>query len=114
MNQPEGPPKPKRELDHSPPAGSKRDPSLSASPRKREVSKSGTIAAVAVSLMMVLIIIGVGFFVMTRTTVGTRLRARLTNTPYGDIIVSDRGQMMGSTTSVGTNNSQQSNRNVFA
>ena len=58
--------------------------------------------------------IGVGFFVATKTTVGTRLRARLTNTPYGDIAVSDRGQMMGSTTSVGTHNSQTSNPNVFA
>lgn len=113
LNQPEGPPKPKRELVNSPSVKSK-GPALSAAPHKRETSKNGTIAAVAVSLMMVLVMIGVGFFVATKTTVGTRLRARLTNTPYGDIAVSDRGQMMGSTTSVGTHNSQTSNPNVFA
>ena len=113
LNQPEGPPKPKRELVNSPSVKPK-GPALSAAPHKREGNKNGTIAAVAVSLMMVLIMIGVGFFVATKTTVGTRLRARLTNTPYGDIAVSDRGQMMGSTTSVGTHNSQTSNPNVYA
>jgi len=109
----EGPPKPKRELVNPPSVNSK-SPTLSASPHKDAGSNNGTIAAVAVSLMMVLIMIGVGFIVATKTTVGTRLRARLTNTPYGDIAVSDRGQMMGSTTSIGTNNSQTSNRTVFA
>ena len=98
----------------NPPSIKSKGPSSSASPHKRDGSNNGTIAAVAVSLMMVLILIGVGFFVVTRTTVGTRLRARLTNTPYADILVSDRGQMMGSATSLGTNNSQTSNRNVFA
>ena len=116
MNQPEGPPKPKRDLvNNTPPAvKSSKGPELSAEPRREEGSNNGTIAAVAVSLMMVLVLIGVGFIVATKTTVGTRLRARLTNTPYGDIAVSDRGQMMGSTTSVGTHNTQSSNRNVFA
>lgn len=116
LNQPEGPPKPKRDLvNNTPPAvKSNKGPELSAEPRREEGSNNGTIAAVAVSLMMVLVLIGVGFIVATKTTVGTRLRARLTNTPYGDIAVSDRGQMMGSTTSVGTHNTQSSNRNVFA
>ena len=98
----------------NPPPVKAERPKLSTSPRRDEASNNGTIAAVAVSLMMVLIMIGVGFFVATKTTVGTRMRARLTNTPYGDITVSDRGQMMGSTTSIGTQNSQATNRNVFA
>ena len=98
----------------NPPPAKPKQPKLSTSPHTDQASNNGTIAAVAVSLMMVLIMIGVGFFVATKTTVGTRMRARLTNTPYGDITVSDRGQMMGSTTSIGTQNSQASNRNVFA
>ena len=102
-------------VNNTPPAvKSNKRPELSAEPRREEGSNNGTIAAVAVSLMMVLVLIGVGFIIATKTTVGTRLRARLTNTPYGDITVSDRGQMMGSTTSVGTHNTQSSNRNVFA
>lgn len=69
-------------------------------------NNGGTIVTVAVSLLTVLAVIGSGFFVLTRTRFGTRLRARLTNTPYADIVVNDNnGQMLGSATALDMNNS---------
>jgi hypothetical protein len=56
-------------------------------------SSGGAIAAGVISVLLV-ILLGSGFaYLITRTRVLPRLRAHITNTPYEDIIINDRGQI---------------------
>lgn len=48
---------------------------------------SGAIAGVVISLLAVFVVGGVAVGVLMRTSYGTRLRARLTRAPYGDIVI---------------------------
>ena len=50
-----------------------------------EEGGSGAVAGVVIFLIVVAVV-GVGAFVILRTRLAPRLRARLTNTPYGDIV----------------------------
>ena len=77
--------------------------STNPAPHVTEGSSSGAIAAGIVSVLIV-ILIGFGFmYMVTRTRLVPRLRARITNTPYEDIIINDRNpQNQG-----GLNNPQQ-------
>jgi hypothetical protein len=50
-----------------------------------ESSGSGAVVAL-ISILVVVVIVGVGAFLIFRTRLAPRLRARLTNTPYGDIV----------------------------
>ena len=64
--------------------------STNPAPHVTEGSSSGAIAAGIVSVLIV-ILIGFGFmYMVTRTRLVPRLRARITNTPYEDIIINDR------------------------
>ncbi len=57
-----------------------------------ESGGGGGVAAIVIILMIVAVV-GVGAFLVLRTRLAPRLRARLTNTPYGDIIGStDRSE----------------------
>lgn len=105
---------PKKEVLHDPhfSVASPSSSSSASAPPEAEDGNSGAIAAVVISLLAVLVVIGVGIGVLMRTSVGTRLRARLTSTPYGDIVINDRGQMMGSSTTLESEST--SNRNVLA
>ena len=88
-----------------------------AIPQQAEDTNGGAIAAVVISLLAVIVVLGVGIGIVMRTRIGTRLRARLTNTPYGDIHIgtapgtSGAHQMMGSTTTL---ESEAASRNAFA
>ena len=46
----------------------------------------GSAVAGVVVFLIVVAVVGVGAFVILRTRLAPRLRARLTNTPYGDIV----------------------------
>ena len=46
----------------------------------------GSAVAGVVIFLIVVAVVGVGAFVILRTRLAPRLRARLTNTPYGDIV----------------------------
>ena len=50
-----------------------------------EEGGGGAVAGVVIFLIVVAVV-GVGAFVILRTRLAPRLRARLTNTPYGDIV----------------------------
>ena len=63
----------------------KRDPSATQ-PQVSEGSSGATVAAVIISVLVVLVVVGAGFFIVTRTRLAPRLRARLMNTPYGDMV----------------------------
>lgn len=69
------------------PAIPRRPPVAQPSPHIKEGSSSGAIAAGIVSVLIV-ILIGGGFtYMVTRTRLIPRLRARITNTPYEDIVL---------------------------
>ena len=65
----------------------RRPPAAQPAPHVKEGSSSGAIAAGVVSILIV-ILIGGGFtYMVTRTRLIPRLRARITNTPYEDIVL---------------------------
>ena len=65
-------------------------PAAQPAPHVKEGSSSGAIAAGVVSVLIV-ILVGGGFaYMVTRTRLVPRLRARITNTPYEDIVINDR------------------------
>ena len=67
-------------------------PAKGYEPHVSSGSSSGAIAAGVVSVLLV-ILIGGGFaYLIMRTRLMPRLRAQITNTPYEDIIINDRGQ----------------------
>jgi len=53
-------------------------------------SGSGAVAAGVISILIVIAILGVAVVIVHRMRLVPRLRARLTNTPYEDIVISDR------------------------
>lgn len=53
---------------------------------------SGTVVAVVVSLLVVIVLVGAAAFVIFRTRLAPRLRARLTSTPYEDIVIGHRSE----------------------
>jgi len=53
-------------------------------------SSTSAVAAGVISILIVIAIMGVAMFVVHRMRLVPRLRARLTNTPYEDIVISDR------------------------
>jgi len=53
-------------------------------------SGSGAVAAGVISILIVIAILGVATVTIHRLRLVPRLRARLTNTPYEDIVISDR------------------------
>jgi beta-lactamase regulating signal transducer with metallopeptidase domain len=53
----------------------------------KEESRGGGGAVAAIVLLLgIVAVVGVGAFLIFRTRLAPRLRARLTNTPYGDIV----------------------------
>lgn len=68
----------------------KAPPAARPAPHIKEGSTSGAIAAGVVSVLIV-ILVGGGFaYMVTRTRLVPRLRARITNTPYNDIAINER------------------------
>ena len=61
-------------------------------PRVGEGNSGGAIAAGVVSVLIVILVITGFTYMVTRTRALPRLRARITNKPYEDIIINDRGQ----------------------
>lgn len=55
-------------------------------PGAAEEEGGGSAVAGVVIFLIVVAVVGVGAFVILRTRLAPRLRARLTNTPYGDIV----------------------------
>lgn len=73
-----------------PPASLPRQPKSSDGPAgggEEEGSGGTTAAAVAVSAVLVVLLAGAAAFVVLRTRLAPRLRARLTRTPYEDIVI---------------------------
>ena len=61
-------------------------------PHVGEGNSGGAIAAGVVSVLIVILVITGFTYMVSRTRVLPRLRARITNKPYEDIIINDRGQ----------------------
>ena len=61
-------------------------------PHVGEGNSGGTVAAGVVSVLIVILVITGFTYMVTRTRALPRLRARITNKPYEDIIINDRGQ----------------------
>lgn len=60
-------------------------------PHKSEGPNGGAIAAGVISVLLVILLASGIAYIVTRTRVVPRLRAHITNTPYEDIIINDRG-----------------------
>jgi len=100
------------------PVSSSADNSRSSILQRRSDTNGGAIAAVVVSLLAVLVVIGVGIGIVMRTRIGTRLRAHMTNTPYGDVAAAagstsapggGGATQMGSTTTLQSNMTSRQN-----
>lgn len=63
-----------------------------ASDSDEATSSSGTVAAIVISVLIVVVLLGAAAFVILRTRLLPRLRARLTNTPYEDIVIGKQGR----------------------
>ena len=70
--------------------------SILSQPHKADgQSQSGAIAAGVISALIVIAALGVAFVLVHRYRLLPRLRAKLSNTPYEDIVISDRSQLAG-------------------
>jgi hypothetical protein len=56
-------------------------------------SRSGAIAAGVISALIVIAALGIALVMVHRYRLLPRLRAKLSNTPYEDIVISDRSQL---------------------
>merc|ERR1719232_839023 len=70
----------------------RRKSNLSPSPQIGTGNSGGAIAAGVVSVLIVILVVTGFAYMMTRTRLLPRLRAQITNKPYEDIIINDRGQ----------------------
>jgi hypothetical protein len=59
--------------------------------------QSGAIAAGVISALIVIVALCIGLFLAHRHRLLPRLRAKLSNSPYEDIVISDRSQLAAST-----------------
>lgn len=76
------------------------------SPQVEESSTSGAIAAGVVSVLVIILIVGGFTYMVTRTRLVPRLRAHITNKPYEDIIINDRGQTAAAAQAASRSNTQ--------
>jgi hypothetical protein len=58
--------------------------------------QSGAIAAGVISALIVIVALCIGLFLAHRHRLLPRLRAKLSNSPYEDIVISDRSQLAAS------------------
>jgi hypothetical protein len=68
---------------------------LSEPHRTDSTSQSGAIAAGVISALIVIAALGIALVLAHRHRVLPRLRAKLSNTPYEDIVINDRSQLAG-------------------
>ncbi len=52
----------------------------------------GSVAAIAISVVIIVLVAAAAAFLVLRTRLAPRLRARLTNTPYEDIVIGRQGR----------------------
>ncbi len=85
MEQPSNTPEVQRRPKAIDPKDTQHQPTPDLTTYSESSSSSSTVAAVVVSLILVLALVGGLAFMMFRTRLGPRIRARLTNTPYDDM-----------------------------
>jgi len=62
--------------------------------KKIVFSGSGSVVAIVIisTLVVLVLLVGLGAFLVLRTRLAPRLRARLTSSPYEDIVIGRRGR----------------------
>ena len=83
------------------------------SPQVGGGNSGGAIAAGVVSVLIVILVVTGFTYMITRTRLIPRLRAQITNKPYEDIIINDRGQAVPAS-SVASAAGRQSDTNPSA